>query len=220
MGKLPRRFINNIYQGDALRLIKFIPDKSVDLILTDPPYGLGKNFAGDNSLETYHKILPDCFRVLKDNTWFVTHFPIEFLPSAFEHNPFQYHWQVVIYKTGCQSRSNIGLSKWMNILVFKKGRPKLYKRSADLFVSKGHVIEPDEGFIDHPTLKNKRIIIRLLHMFSKRGDLVLDPFCGSGSVPLACKIIRRNFLGFEIDGKYVQMAKRRLQYKNLPSYSG
>jgi DNA modification methylase len=59
--------LNKIFLGDALDLIKNIPSETIDLILTDPPYGLNKDIAYDESLELFYKILPELYRVLKND---------------------------------------------------------------------------------------------------------------------------------------------------------
>jgi site-specific DNA-methyltransferase (adenine-specific) len=73
------------------------------------------------------------------------------------------------------------------------------------------MIEPDEGYINHPTPKPKTFIKELMLMFSKEGDIVLDPFIGSGSVAVACKQLKRNYIGFEIDKNYCKLANERLK---------
>ena len=69
--KYPDDFINKIIRGDCLELIKTIPDKKIDCVITDPPYGLNKNgIKNDKDLSLFYNILPDCYRVLKDDSYF------------------------------------------------------------------------------------------------------------------------------------------------------
>ena len=69
--KYPDDFINKIICGDCLELIKSIPDKKIDCVITDPPYGLNKNgIKNDKDLSLFYNILPDCYRVLKDDSYF------------------------------------------------------------------------------------------------------------------------------------------------------
>ena len=211
--KFREDFVNKIIIGDALELIKMIPDRSIDMIFTDPPYGLNKEgIYSDKDLSTFYKILPECYRVLKRDSWFITFFSTKFLPNVFRDNPFSYFWQIIFYSPRAEVKSPIGITKYMSCLVFKKGNPKIIQPNKDLFehIPGTKMVEPDEGFIDHPTPKPKHLIIKILRMFSKEGDLILDPFIGSGSTAVACKLIGRNFIGFEINPKYVNIAKRRL----------
>lgn len=211
--KFPEDFINKIILGDALNLIKLIPDNSVDVVLTDPPYGLRKNgIKNDADLTTFYNILPECYRVLKENSFFITFFSTKFLPMLFKNNPFQYFWQIVLYYPEGRVRSPIGYTKYMSIMVFKKGRPKIVHYGKDIFVdTPGKMIEPDEGFIEHPTPKPKHFIKEILKMFTREKDIILDPFMGSGSTAVACIQTNRRFIGFEIEESYWKLAQHRIR---------
>jgi DNA modification methylase len=210
--KYPEDFINKIIHGDCLELIKLIPDNSVDVVLTDPPYGLNKNgIRGDTDLSIFYNILPECYRVLKKDSFFITFFSTKFLPQLFKNNPFNYFWQVVLYCPEGGVKSPIGYTKFMSCFVFKKGNPKIVRRNKDIFVdTPGKMVEPDEGYIDHPTPKPKHFIKEILKMFTKENDLILDPFVGSGSTAVACVQLNRNFIGFEIEEKYCKIALDRI----------
>ena len=93
----PNDFVNKIMCGDCSELIKELPDESIDNIITDPPYGLNKEgISNDYNLGTFYNILPDCYRVLKRDSFFITFFSTKFLPKLFENNPFSYFWQFVL----------------------------------------------------------------------------------------------------------------------------
>jgi SOS regulatory protein LexA len=205
--------INKIILGDALKVLKKIPDKSIDLILTDPPYGLNKaGIKNDYDLSVFYSSLKDSYRVLKGNSFYITFFSTKFFPKLFVNNPFEYFWNFVLYCPNGRVGSPIGYSKYMSCIVFKKGEPKMNKRNKDIFVdTPGRMIEPDEGFIDHPTPKPKTFIMEILKMFSRENDIVLDPFIGSGSTAMACKLTNRKYIGIEIDEKYYQLANKRLK---------
>ena len=72
-----------------------------------------------------------------------------------------------------------------------------------------------EEFTGHPSQKPIKLIRELIKKFTKEGDLVLDPFCGSGTIPLVCKQLNRNYIGFEISKEYVEMAQKRLSQSVL-----
>jgi len=204
--------INTIQNIDCLEGFKKIPDRSIDLVLTDPPYGLNKQgIKNDHDLSLFYSILPESHRVLKDNSFFITFFSTKFLPYIFKNNPFQYYWNFILYCPNGRVMSPIGFTKYMSCVVFKKGNPKMVKRSKDIFVdTPGKMVEPDEGFINHPTPKPKTFIKEILNMFSKEGDIVLDPFIGSGSTAVACKILKRNYIGFDINYDYCKLSKNRI----------
>lgn len=204
---------NKVHNVDCLKGFQQLENESIDLILTDPPYGLNTTgVSNDANLDSYYSILPESYRVLKNDAFFITFFSTKYLPFAFQNNPFKYFWNFVLYCPNGQVNSPIGYTKYMSCIVFKKGNPKMIKRSKDIFVdTPGRMVEPDEGYIDHPTPKPKTFIMELLKMFTKEGDLILDPFIGSGATGVACKLINRNFIGFEIEKKYCQLALKRLK---------
>lgn len=206
------QYMNKIICGDSLKLIKNIPDESVDLILTDPPYGIKKEGIKNSAdLETFYKILPDCYRVLKKDGFILIFFSTKLLPEIFKNNLFSYFWQFILNCPLGSVRSPIGFSKYMSCFVFKKGNPKLTKWNKDIFNdTPSKKVEPDEGFIDHPSPKPKHFISELLQMFSKEEDLILDPFIGSGSTAISCILTNRKFIGFEIEEKYCVLAKERI----------
>jgi len=208
----PQDFINKIICGNCLKLIKMLPEKSIDTIITDPPYGLSKeSIQNDNDLATFYMVLPECYRVLKDNSFFITFFSTKFLPRLFENNPFTYFWQIILYCPEGRVRSPIGLTKYMSAFVFKKGKAKIIRWNKDIFIdTPGKMVEPDEGYINHPTPKPKHFIKEILNMFTKEGDLILDPFIGSGSTALACTQINRRFIGFEVKQQFCKIALDRL----------
>ncbi len=205
-------FINNIICGDCRKLIKDIPDKKVDCIITDPPYGLNKDgIKNDKDLSMFYDILPDCYRVLKNDSFLATFFSTKYLPDLFKNNPFTYFWQFILYCPESNVYSPIGCTKYMSCFVFKKGFPKLAKLKTDIFKdTPGRMIEPDEGFINHPTPKPKHFIKQIMDMFTVENDLILDPFMGSGSTAAACKQLNRKFIGFELCNEYCSVARERL----------
>ena len=208
-----KEWTNKIICGNSLELIKKLPDKSVDLILTDPPYGIKKEGIKNSAdLKTFYSVLPECYRVLKEDKFFITFFSTKLLPEIFKENPFSYYWQFILNCPLGSVRSPIGFSKYMSCFVFKKGNPKIKKWNKDIFNdTPSKRVEPNEGFINHPSPKPKSFIIELLKMFSGEEDLILDPFLGSGSTALACYLSNRNFIGLEIEKTYCDLARDRLK---------
>lgn len=212
---------NEIYCMDCLEGIKKLNSESVDLILTDPPYGLNKEgIKNDSDLSLFYSILPECYRVLKNDSFFITFFSTKFIPEIFKNNSFKYYWQIILYCPNGSVRSSIGFTKFMSVFIFTKGNPKIRKYNKDIFVdSPGRMVEPLEGFINHPTPKPTKFIKEILEMFSVENELVLDPFIGSGSTAIACKDTNRRYIGFEINKEYVDLANKRLQKRiNLNNF--
>lgn len=211
--KYPEDFINKIICGDCLELIKLIPDNSIDAIITDPPYGLNKRgIQNDADLSLFYSLLPECNRILQNNSFFVTFFSTKFLPQLFKNNPFNYFWQIVLYCPEGRVKSPIGYTKYISCFIFKKGNPRIIRWNKDIFIdTPGKMVEPDEGYINHPTPKPKRFIKEILKMFTRDNDLILDPFIGSGSTAVACLQLNRRFIGFEIEEKYYKIALERVK---------
>ena len=205
--------LNTIKNIDCFDGFKMLSDKSIDLILTDPPYGLNKTgIRNDHDLSLFYASLPESHRVLKDDSFYITFFSTKFLPDVFKNNPFTYYWNFILHCPNGRVSSSIGFTKYMSCIVFKKGNAKIVRKGKDIFMdTPGSMIEPDEGFINHPTPKPKTFIKEILAMFSKENDVVLDPFIGSGSVAVACKQIKRNYIGFEIDSNYSKIANERVR---------
>lgn len=206
-------FVNRIVCGNSIELLKNFPDQSVDCILTDPPYGLNKKgVAGDRNLNCFYEILPECHRVLKENSFFITFFSTKYLPELFADNPFSYFWQFILYCPTSSVQSPIGLTKYMSCHLFKKGNPRLWRRKTDIYKdAPGKMVEPDEGFIAHPTPKPKHFIRSILEMTTSQGAIVLDPFSGSGATAVACKQLNRKFIGLELEERYCALARARLE---------
>jgi len=103
----------------------------------------------------------------------------------------------------------------MSCFVFKKGNPKLIKWKTDIFQdTPGKMVEPDEGFINHPTPKPKHFIKEILQMMTNENDVILDPLIGSGSTAVACKQLNRRFIGFDLKKDYCILANKRLEKIN------
>ena len=207
---------NNLLSNtDCIKGIKKLDSESVDHIVTDPPYGLNKaGVTNDKDLSLFYEILPECYRVLKKDAFFITFFSTKLLPDLFKDNPFKYFWQIVLYCPNGAVGSSIGYTKYMSVFVFKKGNPKMNRYNKDIFLdTPGRMVEPEEGFINHPTPKPTKFIKEILEMFTKENDLILDPFMGSGSTGVACQDLNRRFIGFEINKDYYELTKRRLRLR-------
>ncbi len=196
---------NEILLGDARELIKKIPDNSVDLILTDPPYSLG--FGKYDDSEVFFELEEELFRVLKPNSFMVVYWSIKRLADIFKKiKRFEYVWQMICYFSSTYSKSILGDRKYAPIIVFVKGKPKVkYKNTDFVYAMELPFINTKIG---NPLFKPTVATSQLLQMFSNEGDLVLDPFMGFGSIILCCKFWKRNYIGFEIDKEIFKVAEK------------
>jgi len=212
---------NNLWlmHGDCLERMKEIPDGSVDMVLTDPPYGI--DFQSNHRVDKYSKIKNDkdlswldvwvneLFRVTADNT---------------AHYVFCSFHNIDKFKQALEMRFKI-----KNILVWEKNNTSMGDLKADfapkyemiIFMQKGRRFingkrDPNilrfnrTGNKLHPTQKPVDLLEYLLAKFSDKGQAILDPFMGCGSTGVACKNLSRKFIGIELDEKYYNIAMERI----------
>lgn len=185
--------LNKIYQGDCLEIMRTWPDKCVDLVLTDPPYGVG---AAPWDIKDLHWF-DEARRISRI---------LAFTPGI--ANVFDYpraDWIVCWAKPG-STRRNIfgGFNHWEPVLIY--GRTKLMVDYIYLPDIANH--DPDNS--DHPTKKPVNLMSSLIEKLLPRNGIVCDPFLGSGTSALAAQKTNRSWIGIEIDPKYVAIAQSRI----------
>jgi len=182
-----------LIQDDCLKVLPTLEDESIDLILTDPPYNIGKKDI-DSGKEELERVSKELFRVLKDNSFFITFGSIPKIKeviSYIEEVGFHYKWMLIVYWSNINNvlHCPIGRNVYSCILVFEKGKAKRRHFILDVFKI---VIKRGEKKIGHPTPKPLNVMEKLILLGSKENDLILDPFIGSGTTMLACKNLNRN----------------------------
>jgi site-specific DNA-methyltransferase (adenine-specific) len=217
-----------LYNCDCLEFMKSMPDKSVDLVLTDPPYGINfksnhqkhQRYIENDRFEDWLAMLPEMLlqfkRILTDTGCCCccccgggkTPVTAIFTMEAIKHFNLI---QTLVW------RKFIGLGwkyrpAYENIVILSKSKDDY--NFYDTTNKCANVIEginqdiPVEG--EHPTQKPVELMRLLTEIHSKSGDMVFDGFMGSGTTGVACKLLRRSFIGVEIDKKYFELAKRRI----------
>lgn len=209
-----------ITQGNCLELIKEIPTGSIDLILTDPPYGMEfrsnhrkekhEIIENDNNLEWLPDFAKESFRVLKDNTH--AYFFCSFHNVDIFKQEFQKYFTVKNILIWEKNNTGMGdlfgdyAPKYEMILFCVKGSKKLHgNRDSNIIKAQ----KTHNEF--HPTEKPVELMKYFIEKSSEVGGVVLDPFCGSGSTLLGAKSLSRDFIGYEINEKYYQTALKRLE---------
>lgn len=222
--------INEIYLGNAYELIKQVPDKSVDLIMTDPPYQMknigGGGIAREKSRQKHFeemrnsdlgkgvdlKILDEFMRIMKVPNcyiWCNKHQIYDYLDYFVKKN--KCNFDIIVW-----AKSNpIPLCNG-HYLADKEYCLYFYKNTkpiGDAKSLKTVYITPlnvkDKKKYGHPTIKPEEIVNTLIKN-SCRGGLVFDPFVGSGTTCAVAKKLGFNYLGFEINEEYYKIAKDRL----------
>lgn len=225
--------INNIINCDCYEMIKNIPDKSVDLIVIDPPYELETHGGGKSQLakqiqkqhqELYennlhiginNNLLEELCRIMKR---------INICIFCNKKQLLQY--MNFFDKKGClfdlitwhktNSIPNYSF-KYMSdteyCLIFRKNK-EMNKETENYDMRKTWWIEPinvkDKELFNHPTIKPLELVRKLVLNHSYKNDIVLDCFCGSGTTCVACKETGRRFIGMEINKEYSEIAKKRI----------
>jgi len=203
--------------GDAHELLRRVPSAVVDAVITDPPWGVGLDERDD--LRAFLDLRDELHRVMKPDSWLVFFFaPKRLFDLAPLLERFTYVWMLVYIYTGYASLSRNPLgspSTYSVILVFAKGRPKVALPRRDvLFADELPVVE---GRIGEPQFKPTATVAALLNMFTREGDLVLDPFAGYGSIPLVCELFSRRWVAFEVDEVKYRVAERVIGKKRVPN---
>lgn len=202
-----------LYLGDCLGVMKEIPDKSVDAVITDPPYGMNRfDTDGKDFLDVVAPALKLAFRKLKQNaSMFVFASTAEVINvgNVLASNFKRMFW---MYKPAdCTYPLKGWLLKSEAILWFVKGdgynliERKPYRH--DCYIHKRVGLEGVEG---HPTVKPLWVIRDLVLRFEV-GATILDPFMGSGTTGVACRQEFRKFIGIEIEPKYFEIAVNRIK---------
>lgn len=234
-----------LYQGDCLEVMKDIPDKSVDMILCDLPYGTTQNKW--DSVINLDKLWEQYNRIIKDNGAILlfAQTPFDKVLGSSNLKLLKYEWIWRKSKpTGHLNAKKMPLKQHENILVFYKKLPIyncLNLTKVDKMVSrtnKGNYGECSKttrqeytgypkSILDynsiisnnqfHPTQKPVALLEYLIKTYTNEGEVVLDNCMGSGSTGVACVNTNRKFIGIELDKNYFDIAKERLSVINRKS---
>lgn len=236
-------------QGDCLELMKNIPDGSVDLVLTDPPYGT--TACKWDSVIPFEPMWEQLNRIIKPNGAICLFGSEPFTSFLISSNPSLFKYDLVWNKVNCSSgvlAKKRPLKSHENICVFYKKQPtynpqmtigtkwhragKKERKIAAVYGQEDKVVERKSGSDEtnlkypktiltfsnadntkrvHPTQKPVALLEYLIKTYTNEGETVLDFTMGSGSTGVACVNTDRNFIGFELDSNYFEIAKKRIE---------
>lgn len=233
-----------IHLADCFDVFREIPDGSVDLILTDPPYGCFSNddcmsarwiskggtqkekrpIIGDGpeADETARRLFHEAARVLKPGCCCCC------CCGGGGHDPILARWclalgevlkfkQIVVWDKGKMGVGAHYRSSYETIIVAqKKGAPCRWFDNTHMVEN---IIRPGDYGIkkiipsktQHPTVKPVALMAHFIRLHTMSGDVVLDPFMGSGTTGVACVNMDREFIGVELDPQFYEMAEKRLK---------
>lgn len=201
-GALGPYYLNNVYYGDALKHGERIPDQSIDLIFTDPPYVR-------ELMYTVEWLGPFANRVLK--------------PTGFLMFYIGTYYKAIAYNACCM------MDFWWEMAIEHGNAPMVWARNLFAkhkgvltFRPSGGIGKPNERILDLYTGGKQSKQYHLwgqsfteaqyfINAYSKPGDLVLDPFSGGGTTGAVCQHIGRRFLGFDTDIDAVAVSNQRLR---------
>lgn len=220
--------INKIYNEDCLEGIQKIASASIDTIITDPPYFIGMTHNGKkgnyNDLiimkPFFDPLFSEFSRVIKENgkvyifcDWRTYAF---YYPLLLKHISVR---NMLVWDKISGPGSSYAFTHEL-ILFAEKDTP--YMKGSNIFRIPGFSAgaKKTNGEMLHPTQKPVEVIEKLITDSTKEGDLVLDCFMGSGTTAVAAKKLNRNFIGFEIQEKYITISENRLkQVEILPTFN-
>lgn len=232
---------NKIIKGDTLKTLKTLPSESVDCVITSPPYNKGtadRKIAKNNAwqmanisygdfkdnlppneyIEQQTNVLNELVRIIKPlGSIFYNHkqifrdHRIVFPEYVFKFNV----RQIITWERG--SSPQLSPIRWIPNTEFvfwitKNNIQPKFHRVGDKF-DFWHI--PPKVFKEHPATFPERLVANCLLSTSDPGDMVLDPYMGSGTTAVVAKNNGRNYLGIELNPNYVEVAERRLSQQVL-----
>ena len=224
----------NLLKGDCLELLKTLENESVDALITDPPY----NIARDNNFTSMGRAGID-FGDWDKGFNLISWLPIAIEKLKKGGNIIIFtSWKNTtpiikeLEKNNCEAKDMIRVEKSnpmprnrdrrfvtdyeIAIWAVKKGAKWTFNRQLETYerpLIKTKVTPKSEKIEKgHPTQKNIETMEWLIERLTDEGDIVLDPFMGSGTTGVACQKLDRDFIGCELSDEYFEMAQKRLQY--------
>jgi site-specific DNA-methyltransferase (adenine-specific) len=223
----------DLRKGDCLEVMKDIPDNSIDLIVTDPPYKItsrgssgtmggywksdiakkGKIFNNNNiSCKEY---LPEFYRILKDKTilyLMCNNTNLQEMINVGIQTGFNFV-KCLIWEKGNKICGRYYMNCFEYILLFRKGGDKPINNcgTPDILQIPIKKMKDEIGNNLHDTEKPTELMKILIENSSNENETILEPFMGIGSTGVACINTNRNFIGIELDENYFNIAKERIE---------
>ena len=202
-----------LYQNSCLEIMRNFDDKSIDFVFTDPPYNVNKpydsyndNLPASDYIDFLNEIICEIKRITKNGFCFLVGYKIlkivwDLMPEA---------RLVIIQKRAIGSYDKYYFHQYFGLLATAEP----YLRTYDLWTD---IRLPTEGYFfrekryDHPAYTGKALTKKVIDVYSKEDDIVLDPFAGTGTTAVACEELSRKWIAIEISQYYCDIAKARLK---------
>lgn len=235
-----KAFVPKVILGDCLKVMAELPDSSVDLIIADPPYNLGKNYGNNSDLKGFDEYLEFskqwltlAHSKLKPTGSMYVFMGVRFISYLFDIMDrdlgMSFNSWIVWHYTQGLGKTRGFSPRHDDILFFTKDKdfefnldgvrvPQKYYRSRNNMAGANpgdvwgfsHVHYCNENRQNHPTQKPEGLIERMVLASSSESSVVLDPFAGSGTTLRVCQQVKRPSIGIEMNSDYVDQIKTRL----------
>lgn len=241
---IPFKALDNVILGDSQKM-DLIPDNSVHLMITSPPYNVTKEYDKDLTLENYLNLLKGVFK----ETWRVLvpggraainianigrkpYIPLHAYIIQIMHEIGFHMRGEIIWDKGASAGVSCAWGSFASasnpclrdvheyILIFSKLTNRFEKGNKTSTIKKENFVEwsksiwrfPAESAkkIGHPAPFPEELPRRLIEFYSYKGDVILDPFIGSGTTAVIALELKRHFIGYEISPDYVELANKRI----------
>jgi DNA modification methylase len=231
---------NYLICGDASEEMAKLPASSIDLLIADPPYNLGKDYGNNHDLKTWrdyavftNRWLTQAVRILKPTGTLYVFMGVRYISRLFlmleEEFRLQFNGWITWHYTQGMGRKNGFSPRHEDILYFTKSLdfvfnlddvrvPQKYFRQRNNMTGANpgdvwqfsHVHYCSAEREDHPTQKPEGLLERMIRSSSNQGDFVLDPFVGSGTTCRVADILERKWAGIDVNPEYIAMSQKRI----------
>jgi len=193
-----------LYLGDCLDILPTLADKSVDLVLTDPPYGICYDYASyddtlENTKQLINSMLIEAKRIATTTAMFIG------VGTMYEFG--KPDWTMVWFSPSRPNLCPYGFSTWTPIHIYGKDKRKNNGALPDGFETSRLTIHQNE----HTCVKPIEPVAWLVKRFTDKNQLVCDPFAGSGTTAIACIQTKRRYILIEKEEKYCEIAAKRIE---------
>ncbi len=231
--------INTFIVGDATETLKNFQNDSVDLVCTDPPYNLGKDYGNNIDLKQWHEYegftknwADESSRVLKQTGSLYVFMGVKFISKLFiilQNSGLHFNGWITWHYTQGMGRTKGYSPRHEDILYFTKSDkytfnldsiriPQKYYRKRNNMSGANpgdvwefsHIHYSNPERLDHPTQKPEALMKRIILASSNERDIVLDPFVGSGTTCVVANALKRKWIGIDINPKYIEMSQERI----------
>ena len=202
--------LNTVYCMDCLEGMKMLEDNSVDLILTDPPYGINLEYEDykdtpENWFKLMNNMIPEMLRVSK----MIIMPCCQIARLEWIYKKYPPNWLICWYKGSTGHRSYIGFNDWEPLLVYGKLNTNMHDYMK---------VTPTRFNNGHPCPKPIKWARWIIKRATKEEDIVCDPFAGSGTILAVANQLNRRWIGFEISSNYCEVIKEKLSQKGVTNF--